>query len=120
VRHLSPAQADELAARVALLHRAVGRRGRISLDVCWGERMERVPRHFDRSDCGAGRDFIVLTSDKRMMPCSFHHASFPVRDAGDVLAQWSGRAGELAAPSTIPGCARRADYGLTNGAEETP
>ena len=112
-RHLSPADADALATRVALLHRAVGRRGRLSLDVCWGERMERVPRHFARGDCGAGRDFIVLTSDKRLMPCSFHHASFPIRDAADVMAQWRDRRAELAAPSTIAGCARRADYGLS-------
>lgn len=112
-QHLSAAEADALATRVRLLHRALGRRGRLSLDVCWGDRMERVPRHFDRDDCGAGRDFIVITSDKRMMPCSFHHASFPIRDAADVMAHWNGRRVELAAPSTIAGCARRADYGLT-------
>ncbi|HEX4461700.1 MAG TPA: hypothetical protein VIA18_27155, partial [Polyangia bacterium] len=111
--HLSPAEAQSLATRVARLHRVVGRRARLSLDVCWGERMERVPRHFDRADCGAGRDFIVLTSDKRMMACSFHHASFPIHDAADVMAAWRDSRAALAAPSTIAGCARRADYGLS-------
>jgi MoaA/NifB/PqqE/SkfB family radical SAM enzyme len=115
-RHLSAPQADELAARVNLLHRALGARARIGLDVCWGERMAPVPRHFERRDCGAGRELIVLTSDKRMMPCSFHHASFPVATADDVLAVWRGRAAELAAPSTIPGCARHGDYGLKGSA----
>ena len=110
--HLSPAQSADLANRVATLHRALRGRGRVSLSVCWGDRMAPVPQYLDRQGCGAGRDFIVLTSDKRLMPCSFHHLSFPVRTAADVLAVWNGHAGELAAPSTVPGCARLADYGL--------
>ena len=110
--HLSPAQNVDLANRVDMLHRALGGRGRVSLSVCWGDRMAAVPRYLARQGCGAGRDFVVLTSDKRLMPCSFHHLSFPVCDAADVLAVWNGRAGDLAAPSTIPGCARLADYGL--------
>ena len=84
-RHLSAIQAADLAARVKLLHRAIGSRARLSLDVCWGERMAAVPRHLHRADCGAGRDFVVLTSDKQLMPCSFHHLRLPVRTAGDIL-----------------------------------
>ena len=61
-------------------------RGRVSLSVCWGDRMAPVPRYLDRQDCGAGRDCVVLTSDRRIMPCSFHHLSVPVRTAADVLA----------------------------------
>jgi hypothetical protein len=74
--------------------------------------MAPLPRFFARPDCGAGRDFLVLTSDKRIMPCSFHHLSFPVASAADVLVLWREHAGALATPSTIPGCARMADYGL--------
>jgi hypothetical protein len=74
--------------------------------------MAPVPRCLERQGCGAGRDFVVLTSDKRMMPCSFHHLSFPVRTAADVLGVWRERAGDLALPSTVPGCARLAGYGL--------
>jgi hypothetical protein len=114
--HLGEAQSADLANRVAVLHRALRGRGRVSLSVCWGDRMAPVPRYLDRQGCGAGRDFVVLTSDKRMMPCSFHHLSFPVRTAADVLAVWNGRAGDLASPSSVPGCARLADYGL----EERP
>jgi hypothetical protein len=111
-RHLTVRQADDLAARARLLHRALGGRGRIGLDVCWGERMASVPRFPGRTDCGAGRLVVVLTSDKRVMACSFHHRSFPVATAEDVLDVWRGRAADLAAPSTIPGCARLDDYGL--------
>jgi MoaA/NifB/PqqE/SkfB family radical SAM enzyme len=111
-RHLSAAQARELAERVATLHRALGAHCRLSLDVCWGERMERVPRHIARDDCGAGRDFLVVTSDRRVMPCSFHHVAIPFDDADDLLKIWHTRRAELSSPSTTPGCARRADYGL--------
>jgi MoaA/NifB/PqqE/SkfB family radical SAM enzyme len=111
-RHLTEDQSVELSARVRLLHRAVGTRARIGLDVCWGERMAPVPRFLQRQDCGAGRDFVVVTSDKRVMACSFHHLSFPVTSANDILACWRENAAELAAPSTIPGCARVRGYGI--------
>jgi len=114
--HLSPAQSRDLANRVALLHRAIGARGRISLSVCWGDRMAPVPRCLDRSGCGAGRDFVVLTSDKRLMPCSFHDFSVPVGNAADVLDVWKNRARELALPSALPGCARLSGYGLEGAA----
>lgn len=110
--HLSSTQNTDLADRVALLHRALGRRARISLSVCWGDRMAPVPRLLERAGCGAGRDFVVLTSNKRMMPCSFHHLSFPIGAAADVLTVWRNRAEDLASPSTISGCARLSDYGL--------
>jgi hypothetical protein len=110
--HLSPSEGADLADRVAMLHRALGGSGRISLSVCWGDRMAPVPRCLERQGCGAGRDFVILTSDKRMMPCSFHHLSFAVRTAADVLSVWRDRAGDLALPSTVAGCARLVDYGL--------
>jgi MoaA/NifB/PqqE/SkfB family radical SAM enzyme len=115
--HLSPSQSDDLAARVALLHRALGGRARLSLDACWGERMSAVPRLFDRRDCGAGRDFVVLTSDKRLMACSFHHRSHPVATAADVLRIWSEERDALRAASVIPGCARTVGFGLESSHE---
>jgi MoaA/NifB/PqqE/SkfB family radical SAM enzyme len=111
-QHLSRAQAEDLADRVRILHLAVRSRGRIGLSVCWGDRMAPVPQFMNRQDCGAGRDFLVLTSDRRVMPCSFHDLSLPFRTAADILALWRERAGDLARPSTTAGCARLADYGL--------
>jgi len=110
--HLSSDQAADVAARVSGLERALRGRVVLKLDVCWGERMEPVPRLFARTDCGAGRDFIVITSDKKLMPCSFHHVAIPVRDADDVMEIWRTRQSELHIAARDPGCARAPGFGL--------
>ena len=109
--HLSPGQSADLAARVARLARALPRVS-LKLDVCWGERMEPVPRLMDRADCGAGREFVVLTSDRQLAPCSFHHLRIPVADAADVMEAWRARRPELSSAARDPGCARAPGYGL--------
>lgn len=85
--HLSPQQVAQLTTQVTLLSRALPH-SRIALDVCWGERLESVPRLFAKPDCGAGSEFIVVTSDKRLMPCSFHHVALPVTNADDIKRLW--------------------------------
>lgn len=110
--HLSTDEASSLAARVTLLARALHLSAQIKLDVCWGERMEPAPRLFHREDCGAGKDFLVLTSDKKIMPCSFHHVAIEVKTADDVLNVWNNRQNDLNIPARDPGCARLMDYGL--------
>jgi hypothetical protein len=102
---------------VALLHQALGAGTRLSLDVCWGERMAAVPRLIEGSDCGAGRDFVVLTSDKHLMACSFHHRTHPVRTSADVLRIWNEERDALRAASIIPGCARAVGFGLESSHE---
>jgi len=116
--HLSPAEAAELAVRVQRLGRALAP-CRIALDVCWGERLEAVPRLFTKADCGAGADFLVITSDQRVMPCSFHHVALPARTADDVMAIWRARQLLLATPSRLPGCARLPQFGLAEPAPIT-
>jgi MoaA/NifB/PqqE/SkfB family radical SAM enzyme len=110
--HVTGDASADLARRVKTLALALRGRAVVKLDVCWGERMEAVPRLFDRTDCGAGRDFVVVTSDRALMPCSFHHLSIPVASAAEVLQVWEARRDELARPSSLPGCARLADFGL--------
>ncbi len=111
--HLEAADAAELARRVAGLADALEGRVAIKLSVCWGERLEAAPRLATATgDCGAGRDFIVLTSDRRLMPCSFHDLALPITTAADVLSVWRSRRVALAAPATTPGCARARDDGL--------
>jgi MoaA/NifB/PqqE/SkfB family radical SAM enzyme len=109
--HLSAPQTAQLAAEVKLLGRALPR-CRLALDVCWGERLEAVPRLFPKADCGAGSEFLVVTSDRRVMPCSFHHVALPATTAAEVMAIWRDRQALLAAPSQLPGCARTKDFGL--------
>lgn len=110
--HLDAQSAQKLAERVAMIARALKNKCQIKLDVCWGDRMEGVPRLFDRQDCGAGRDFIVLTSDKKLQPCSFHETKIEVENAQDIMNIWRHRQGELSAASLLPGCARTPGFGL--------
>lgn len=111
--HLGAAESRDLAARTQLLARSISGRAALKLDVCWGERLAGVPRLFDRTDCGAGRDFVVLTSDRHVMPCSFHHLKIRARSAVEVMDAWHRRRDDLASPSRVPGCARAPGYGLT-------
>jgi MoaA/NifB/PqqE/SkfB family radical SAM enzyme len=110
--HLDALQSRELAERTHLLARAITGRASLKLDVCWGDRLESVPRLFARKDCGAGREFLVLTSDRHVMPCSFHHQKVAVGTASDVMAIWRDHRDLLTAPSHIPGCARAPGFGL--------
>jgi MoaA/NifB/PqqE/SkfB family radical SAM enzyme len=108
--HLSSSEVAALAARVQTLRRALNIR--LALDVCWGERLEAVPRLFSKADCGAGSEFLVVTSDRRVMPCSFHHVALPFETAADVLEIWRSRQALLSSPSQLPGCARIPGFGL--------
>ncbi len=110
--HLDAAQTRELGRRILLLTRALGLGLLLKLDVCWGERLEAVPQVLRRADCGAGRDFLVITSDQRMQPCSFHQLTIPFTDAADLLRLWRERRADLAAPADRPGCARLSGSGL--------
>jgi hypothetical protein len=115
--HLDCSQSKDLSARVRQLGSALSGRAVLKLDICWGERLDTVPRLFDRTDCGAGQDFIVITSDRQIMPCSFHHVRIPVGSAADVIEVWRNRRDQLSSPSMIPGCARVPGYGLRQAEE---
>lgn len=104
--HLSTAESRDLSSRITTLAKALATRCQIKLGVCWGEQMQAVPRLFNKSDCGAGRDFIVLSSEKTVQPCSFHQLAFPVRTAADVMAIWNNNRAELLSAALVPGCAR--------------
>lgn len=78
---------------------------RTRLSVCFGDTLTEVPRLFG-GDCGAGLDFVTLTSDRRLKACSFQGGGLPITSAEDVLAGWSGRRDVLSAPSPLAGCAR--------------
>ncbi|AKF85169.1 hypothetical protein MFUL124B02_10145 [Myxococcus fulvus 124B02] len=78
---------------------------RTRLSVCFGDMLLEVPRLFG-GDCGAGRDFVTLTSDRKLKSCSFHGAGLPIGSAEDVLQAWEGNQATLSTPSPLPGCAR--------------
>jgi MoaA/NifB/PqqE/SkfB family radical SAM enzyme len=49
----------------------------IRLDICWYPLLSDLPHLFARPDCGAGDEFLVITPDKAIQPCSFHHERIP-------------------------------------------
>lgn len=97
-RHLDAAGDRRLAAVIA----ASPLPCRVS--VCFGDRLA-VPRLF-ADDCGAGRDFISITPDRRVQSCSFQDRSLPGATADEILAAWRLHQPSLAAPSPRRGCAR--------------
>ncbi|WP_394843335.1 radical SAM protein [Pendulispora brunnea] len=79
------------------------------VSVCFGARLG-VHRLFDGmddgGDCGAGLDFLSVTTDKRVQSCSFQEASFPIESAEDALRVWRTHRDALRARSPRAGCAR--------------
>lgn len=103
--HLNDHQLDVLANFIRRMHTALNGVAQIKLDVCWGNVIEGVPVLFERKDCGAGDDFISITSDRQIKPCSFHHWSIPFQSLDDVRTYWEARRKQRQA-AAIAGCAR--------------
>ncbi|MBN1311545.1 MAG: radical SAM protein [Anaerolineae bacterium] len=77
----------------------------LKLDACWGSSLPTVPRLFPTDDCGAGDEFLSITCDKRVKPCSFFHESAEARTIDDVRAYWEQRRAMQVA-ARIGGCGR--------------
>ncbi|MBK8223058.1 MAG: hypothetical protein IPK73_18750 [Candidatus Obscuribacter sp.] len=104
--HLSKESTNALSGTIKLMAAALKGRCQIKLGVCWGEQMQSVPRLFNKADCGAGREFLVITSDKKIQPCSFHQVALPVKTAADVMNIYNKRRSELESAALMPGCSR--------------
>jgi len=102
----------DLAAFVSQVHQRLGKAVQLKLDVCWGTRLSAVPRLFGADDCGAGDDFVSITSDKQIKPCSFAQQGVPIETLDDVRIYWQQQR-YLQQAARIGGCARLPDYGLT-------
>ena len=102
----------DLERRVAAVDRLLGGALRLKLSVCWGDLLGGGPRTHvglpvePGADCGAGRDQVVITADRRMKPCSFHHHSVPIRTAADVLRTWRAWEGQARVTAGQHGCGR--------------
>ncbi|UJR83185.1 radical SAM protein [Sandaracinus amylolyticus] len=112
--HLDRAALAALDADVQALMRALAGRAELKLDVCWGDRLPSVPRALGRDlrACAAGVDHLVITSDRQVAACSFHHLAWPFETADDVMQIWRERREAMSIATTAPGCARDLDYGL--------
>jgi MoaA/NifB/PqqE/SkfB family radical SAM enzyme len=109
--HLSRRECAMFDESLAKLHRMLGRRVAIKVDVCWASRLVHTPQLLDAPDCGANVDFLSIASDKRVLACSFNNEGVPFGDVSEIRAIWNAmQAQRIAAPS--PGCARLPQFGL--------
>ncbi len=109
--HFSQVDYRQLEHFIGGAHRTSGQRVTIKLDVCWGDHLPGVPRLFAPEDCGAGDDFLSITSDRQIKPCSFHHVTIPFDTLDDVRRYWESRRAARDA-ARIGGCARLPNRGL--------
>jgi len=78
----------------------------LKLGVCWGPELAALPRLFRSSDCGAGHEFLEITSDRHVRPCSFHAEALSFETAEDIIAIWRERSDRLRAHAGCTGCTR--------------
>jgi hypothetical protein len=114
--HLRGEQARQLAAFLNRVYQTFGSALTLKLDICWGDALADVPRLFRAEDCGAGDEFLSITSDKHIKGCSFMGTSMgvPFDTINDLRAIWSARRTHRTA-ARIAGCARLPQRGLAEG-----
>lgn len=103
--HLDAASTRELGRRVDRLSRALAGHAAVATSICFGDRLDPLPRALPSPTCDAGRDFVSITSDRHVQACSFQREKLPVKSAADVLAAFA-RRDFMGAPAPVRGCAR--------------
>ena len=83
---------DELAIEAIIARSPV----RIRISTCFGDRFPNLPRLVNTGDCGAGEDFLVVTSDRRTKACSFQSSTRAVTSPQGLVAEWQTRRRERA------------------------
>lgn len=111
--HLRGDQYRQLTTFINKAHTALGAAVTLKLDVCWGDSLAGMPHLFVTGDCGAGDDFLSITSDKRVKACSFQgtETGIPFETIEDVRAIWEHRR-TMRQAALIGGCSRLPDRGL--------
>jgi MoaA/NifB/PqqE/SkfB family radical SAM enzyme len=104
--HLSPNDCHLLDESVERFHRAFGDRLQLKVDVCWGERLSRAPRLFHSADCEAGDDFLAISSDKKVLGCSFAQGGVAFGAPDELPALWA-RLRQERPSARVQGCTRK-------------
>lgn len=108
--HLSERECRMFDHSLAKLHARLPQIA-LKVDVCWASRLVETPQLLDGPDCGANIDFLSLTSDKRVLACSFASEGIAFESPAELPAIWrSLQTQRLAAPSA--GCARLPEFGF--------
>jgi MoaA/NifB/PqqE/SkfB family radical SAM enzyme len=117
--HLAPSELERFDEATEKVARLFARRLDVKVDVCWGHRLQRTPQLFGGPDCGAGSLFLSLTSDRRVLACSFADGGEHLESVEQLPAIWA-RLRALRPPAPKPGCARLPAFGLTELAPPAP
>lgn len=104
--HLSPNECHWLDESVERFHRMFGERLQLKVDVCWGPRLSRSPRLFHSADCEAGDDFLSISSDRKVLGCSFAQGGVSFDEPGELPALWA-RLRRDRPSAGVQGCTRR-------------
>ena len=110
--HLSDDELLDLDARIARCHEHFAGRLQLKVDVCWSTRLPKVPQLFFDEDCRAGGLFLSVTSDKRVLSCSFADDGIPFEDYAELPGIYARLKAERR-PARAGGCARLPNFGAT-------
>jgi len=98
--HLGPSHLETLKRAVLRMQRLP-----LRLDGCWYPLLAELPHLFAKQDCGAGDEFLVITPDRCVQPCSFHHQKAPFETFEELQRIYEGFRAQRQ-PSSIAGCTR--------------
>lgn len=95
------------AEHFAVLRRALARlRGfPLRLDICWRPHLRDVDVLFERSDCGASDEFLVITPDRAVQACSFADRRTPFDTFADLARIYAELRAQRPA-ANVSGCTR--------------
>jgi MoaA/NifB/PqqE/SkfB family radical SAM enzyme len=109
--HLSADECRRFDDSLLSLHERLGTQIALKVDVCWAGRLQRAPQLLNQSDCEANVDFLSVSSDRKVLSCSFAHGGIPFASWPELRSIYVGLQGQrLAAQSA--GCARLPHFGL--------
>jgi MoaA/NifB/PqqE/SkfB family radical SAM enzyme len=113
--HLSPAQLRDLDERIVRMHQRLGGRMQLKVDVCWSTRLAHAPQLFFDADCRAGSLFMSVTSDWRVLSCSFASGGVPFARFDELPAIYA-QLKHARQAAQVAGCARLPDFGIRRAA----
>ncbi len=117
--HLNPAELVSLDQRIVRLHELLKDKLQLKVDVCWSSRLPLSPQLFYDDDCRAGSVFLSITSDRKVLSCSFADGSIPFTELSELPTIYS----ELKAaksPAYKAGCGRLVNFGVDRIATHHP
>ena len=108
--HLDDEDLASLDRRIVSLHDHLRGQLQLKVDVCWSSRLEHAPQMFFDEDCRAGGLFMSVTSDQRVLSCSFADGGVPF-ERFDELPAIYGRLKSARLAANTPGCTRLTNDG---------